>query len=383
MPRETIFTAALARFARIPFWLWGQRPFRRAHVEPFTPPQKALILKPCCVSQVMLTTPLLAALHKAYPQVRFDWAVSDWARPAIAGNPRLTEIISTGAGGLGTASWADIRDLVSRLRQEAYDICFIPSRSSLLSLIAWQAGIPQRIGLHVNGRGFAHTLAVKPPAGELHEAAVYLSLARAVGVDEETIASVGMEYHAPDLERTAVTRRLIDELDWLGDTPLIIIHPGGGTNPVRSVKEKQWPVERFVRLGNHLAKKYQAQILLVGDEGERPLTHTISGLMHASVADWGGRITLGELGALCEVADLYIGNDAGPTHVATAVGCPTLAIYGPSNPSISGPYADKGTAVTLWRKTEGEFSWEKSISVEEASAAAEKILTQHRPIKTT
>ena len=374
MPHENILTAATARLARLPFYLWGQRPF--------TPPQKALILKPCCVSQVMLTTPLLAALHKAYPQTRFDWAISDWARPAIAGNPRLTEIISTGVGGLDTASWADIRALINRLRQETYDTCFIPSRSSLLSFIAWQAGIPQRIGLHINGRGFAQTLAVKPPTGKQHEAAVYLSLARAAGIDEAMITSMGIEYHAPDLDRTAVTRRLVDELNWLGDVPLIIMHPGGGSNPVYSDKDKQWPVERFVRLGNHLAKKYQAQLLIVGDEGERPLAETISGLMYASVANWAGQITLGELGALGEVADLYIGNDAGPTHIAAAVGCPTLAIYGPSNPAISGPYAIKSPVTTLWHKFDSNFIWADGTTVKEVIAAAENLLIQHRGINT-
>lgn len=374
MPRETIFTVAIARLASVPFRLGGKRPF--------VPPRKALILKPCCISQVMLATPLLAALHKAYPECRFDWAVSDWARPAIAGNPRLTELISTGSGGLGDARWADVKALIERLRQEEYDACFIPSRSSLLSYIAWRAGIPQRIGLDRHGRGFAHTLPVKLAKSQQHEAVIYLSLAQAIGIDEAIINSAGMEYYAPDVERTAVTRRLIDELDWLGDSPLIIIHPGGGTNPVRSVKEKQWPVERFVRLGNHLAKTYQARILIVGNEGERPLAQTIRGLMHAPVANWAGRITLGELGALCEVADLYIGNDAGPTHIATAVGCPTLAIYGPSDPAISGPYSDKGTAVTLWRESEGSFSWANGVTVADAITAAEEILARHRAIKT-
>ncbi|MCB9423199.1 MAG: glycosyltransferase family 9 protein [Ardenticatenaceae bacterium] len=364
-----------ARLASIPFRLRGQRPF--------TPPQKALILKPCCVSQVMLTTPLLAALHKTYPQTRFDWAVSDWARPAIAGNPRLTELISTGSGGLGQARWRDIKILIERLRQEEYDTCFIPSRSSLLSFIAWQAGISQRIGLDVHGRGFAHTLPVKPASDKQHEAKIYLSLAEAIGIDAALINSVGMEYHAPDLERTAVTRRLIDELDWLGDTPLIIIHPGGGTNPVRTNSKKQWPVERFVRLGNHLAKKYRAQILLVGGKKERPLTETINGLMYTPAANWAGRITLGELGALGEIADLYIGNDAGPTHIAAAVGCPTLAIYGPSDPAVSGPYVVQGPVTALWHKTKTTFDWTNGVTVEETIAAAANLLRQHRSILPT
>jgi lipopolysaccharide heptosyltransferase II len=370
MPRETILTTAAAQIVRIPFRLWGKRPF--------IPPQKVLILKPCCISQVMLTTPLLAALHKAYPQARFDWAVSDWARPAIAGNPHLTELIGTGAGGLEDLSWSDIRQFIARLRQEEYDTCFIPSRSSLLALIAWRAGIPQRIGLDVNGRGFAHTLPVKPSPDEQHEAAIYLSLARAIGIDQAIVDTVGMAYYAPDLERTAVTRRLIDELNWLGDTPLIVIHPGGGVNPVHSNKEKQWPVERFVRLGNHLAKKYKAQILIVGGEGERPLAQKICGLMHATAANWAGSITLGELGALGEIASLYIGNDAGPTHIAAAVGCPTLVVYGPSNPAVSGPYAVKDPAVTLWHQYKGRFAWSDGVTVQEAVTAAESLIIDHQ-----
>ncbi|MCP4423125.1 MAG: glycosyltransferase family 9 protein [Chloroflexi bacterium] len=368
MPRETILTAAAARLARLPFWLFARRAF--------TQPQKALILKPCCVSQAMLTTPLLAALRKAHPNTRFDWAISDWARSAVAGNPRITELISTGRGGLDQSSWADIHALIERLRQEQYDTCFIPSRSSWLAYIAWRAGIPQRIGLHVNGRGFAHTLAVKPPSGEQHEALVYQSLALAAGVDAETAAASGMEYYAPDIDRTAVTRRLVDELDWLGDVPLVIMHPGGGTNPVRSNTQKQWPVERYARLGNHLTRKYEAKILLIGATEERPLAKAISGMMSATVANWAGYVKLGEVGALSEVADLYVGNDAGPTHIAAAVGCPTLAIFGPSNPAVSGPYATKGPVTTLWGKTDKPFAWDNGVTVAEATDAADKLLAR-------
>jgi len=59
MPKESIFTTTFSRLARIPFALKGERPF--------SPPEKALILKPCCVSQAMLTTPLLAALSQQSP----------------------------------------------------------------------------------------------------------------------------------------------------------------------------------------------------------------------------------------------------------------------------------------------------------------------------
>lgn len=336
----------------------------------------------------MLTTPLLAALSQAYPQTRFDWVVSAWGRPAVIGNPRITELIDAGSDDLKAAGWTAIRQLAHSLQQEAYDTCIIPSRSSTLALLAWEASIPQRIGLNINGRGFAHTIAVKPPSKSRHAADMYLSLAARMDVDAELCKSVGMEFYPPDNDRTTVTHRLVEDLDWLGDRPLVIIHPGGASNPVQSHPDKIWPAERFARLANHIGRQHKARILLVGTQEDREIATAISGMTAVPVANWAGRITLGELGGLCEVADLYIGNDTGPTHVAAAVGCPTLAIFGPSDPAVSQPYGTKGKVVALWHdwKKEGggeglPFSWNSGVTVEEAIATAEQLLNLVTPTK--
>ncbi|MBK8985366.1 MAG: glycosyltransferase family 9 protein [Chloroflexi bacterium] len=379
MPRDNWLTVAAARAAHIPFGLFGRRPF--------TPPQKVVILQPCCISQVMLTTPLLAALSNAYPQTRFDWVVGAWARPAIIGNPRLTELIDAGADNLKAAGWTAIRQLAHRLQEEAYDTCIIPSRSSTLALVAWEASIPQRIGLNVNGRGFTHTIAVKPTAQTKHAAEIYLSLAAHMGVDVGAASSVGMEFYPPDKDRTTVTHRLVEELDWLGDCPLVVIHPGGASNPQQSDPDKVWPAERFARLANHIGRQHGARILLVGTVQDREIAQSIMGMTAVPIANWAGRVSLGELGGLCEVADLYIGNDTGPTHVATAVGCPTLAIFGPSNPAVSGPYGAKGQVVALWHdwQAAGEagrpFSWDVGVAVEEAVTAVDGLLSQKTAAK--
>jgi len=371
MPRENLLTLVATRMARIPFALFADKSFK--------PPEKVLILQTCCLSQVMLATPLLAVLDKTFPDARFDWAVSDWARPAIVSNPRVTEVISTGDGNLQKRSWRQIGGLVKRLRAEQYDTCFIVSRSGLLSYIAWQAGIPQRIGLNIQSRGFAHTIAVRPPGEEKHAAAIYLSLAGAIGIEEETISGASIEYYPADRDRLAMTQRLVEGMDWLGDVPLVIMHPGGGVNPVRSEILNRWPVERFALLGNHLVRQHGARIVLVGAAEERPLAQAIAGLMATKLTNLCGEVSLGEVGALCEVADLYIGNDAGPTHVAAASGCSTLAIYGPSDPAYSKPYSAKADIIALWRdlgevEKERPFSWDIGVTVEEAIDAADTLL---------
>ncbi|NJN54047.1 MAG: glycosyltransferase family 9 protein [Anaerolineae bacterium] len=280
MPLENVATTLAARLAAIPF--------RLARQSSFTPPHKALILHPCCISQVMLATPLLAVLKRAYPYTRFDWAVSDWARPAIAGNPHLTELISTGETAVTQLSWSQVQTLIQRLRHEKYDTCFVPGRSALLAYIAWRAGIPQRIGLNVQGRGFAHTLPVSSPPGEKHAATLYLALAQAIGIDIGQEGRLPMAFYPSDAARTAVTKRLIDDLDWLGDVPLVIIHPGGGAGPTIEDKNKQWPVERLVRLGNYLVRKHKARLLLVGSQNDQALAADIVGMMPVPVANWTG-----------------------------------------------------------------------------------------------
>jgi lipopolysaccharide heptosyltransferase II len=327
---DNFLTVSAARLASVPFRLLGRRAF--------VPPKKVLILKPCCISQVMLATTLLAALSESYPQAQFDWAVTGWARPAIATNPRLSELIDTGRVGLPDRTWEDVQALVERIRQQNYDTCFVPSRSTLLCYIAWRAGSPHRLGLNATGRGFAYTVPVSSRNRQAHEAATYLSLGAAVGIEYPG----QMEFYPTDRDRSVVTELLVDEIDWLGDRPLVLIHPGGAENPVRPNQTKRWPVERFALLANHLARTVGAQVLLVGAESDRVLAEQVTGLSSAETPNLVGRLSLGELGALCEIADLYVGNDAGTTHVAAAVGCPTLAIFGPSDPAVSGPFATKG-----------------------------------------
>lgn len=362
MVQENVFITTVARVASIPFRLFGRRSFR--------PPEKALILKPCCLSHALLTTPLLAALAETYPRAQFDWALNEQARPAVASNPRLSELVDSGRVGLPGWRWQDVRSLAEQLREREYDTCIIPDCSSTLAMVAWLARIPQRVGLAGGGRGFSHTLAVRPPAEAKHVAAAYLSIARALGIESEART----EFYPSDGARAAMTQLLVDELEWLGEEPLILLHPGGGDNPWRSDGNRRWPVERFVLLGSRLVRERGARLLIVGAEGDRPLADAVAGMISAPVVNLAGRVELGEVGALCEVADLYVGNDTGPTHVAAAVGCPTVAIFGPTDRARSGPYAARGKVMALWREVEGAFSWEAGVTVAEAYEAAERLL---------
>ncbi len=363
MKEEGFLTVAAANLARVLF------KFRRRRL--FDEPHKVLILKPCCISQVMLSTPLLKVLSQTYQEARFDWAIDRWSRPAVSGNPRINRIIDTGSIFRGERTRKELSQLIAKLKAGEYDTCFAPTRSALACYIAWRAGIPQRIGLDSSGRGFAYTIPVAVPDNSTNQAMINLRLAEAVGIDIDA----GQEFYPSEQARIAITELLVDEMQWRGEQPLVIIHPGGGENPVTSDITKRWPVERFALFANRLGHELGVKIVFIGSESEQKLVNDTVGLMSAEVINIAGQLDLDQIGALAEVADLYVGNDAGATHVAAAVGCKTVAIYGPTNPLLTAPYATKGKVTVVAPKEISEpFDWDQGPTVAGVVAATTEIL---------
>jgi ADP-heptose:LPS heptosyltransferase len=113
---------------------------------------------------------------------------------------------------------------------------------------------------------------------------------------------------------------------------------------------KRWPAERFGRLAARLEAVTGATTLIVGSDSDRDVsgpTLEAARAVGASPIDLCGRLRFGELAALAARCDLYIGNDAGTTHLAAAVGARVLALFGPSAPYTYGPTARQSSAVWL------------------------------------
>lgn len=350
---------------RTPSWLVSRRPL--------TPPQRAVILQPHGVSSIMLATPLLAALGMAFPDAQFDWVVQNDAAAAVAGNPRLRRLIRL-EDNSGDSSAHAGAILVERLQRGEYDTCFLTDQAGRLGAIARRAGIPQRLGLSEAGYGQASTFMVRPPASDRHRAVHNLALAAAAGVAESDLHAAEAEFYPSDADRTAVTRWLVEDLDWLGETPLVIMHPGGVPEGTGRANQR-WPAARFARLANHLGRTHGARVILVGGPADVRIAVEVAGMVAAPVTNRAGQMGLGEVGALGEIAGLYVGNDAGPTHIAAAAGCPTLAIFGPTDPAVTAPYTRRSPVEVLRESPgSGPFSWDNGVSVEQAAAAADRLL---------
>jgi len=342
-------------------------------------PKKIIVIKPCCLGDVVLATAAIAALKVRYPQAKIDVAVGQWSQAALKNNPHIYTLIDSGAVGQGHYRWADLWGLAQKLRQQNYDLAITLDRSPLVGLLPWLAGIQHRIGLDSYGRGFAHTVRVPVPAEPRHEALIYLDCAAATGL---TTVDRSRSKFWPEFYPTEDD---VATLPPLKKKPFVIIHPSGGLNPGMQMLDKRWPVERLAALADQLSAA-GFHIVLTGVAADGPLCQKVAGqMMTATPQTLAGTLTLGQFGALCRQAQLFIGGDTGAMHLAVASGCKTLAIFGPSNPNRYAPFAPPEQGRYLWCETHlppggvgqgrvTNFSWETGVTVEEAWAACRELL---------
>jgi heptosyltransferase-2 len=109
--------------------------------------------------------------------------------------------------------------------------------------------------------------------------------------------------------------------------PLLAVHPGSGAYSVA----RRWFPERFAAVADELSCRYGLGVVLLGNEDERALADTVIGHMRRPAANLAGRTSLEELGGVLRRCALLVGNDAGVAHLASAVGTPVVAIFGPFN----------------------------------------------------
>ncbi len=327
-------------------------PHRRSLDLPARRVRRVLVLKPCCIGDVLMATPALRALRRGLPQAHIAVGVGSWSRAALEGNPDVDELIDTGMVGIrGQYSPGDVVALARRLRQGRFEAALVLDRSPVVALLPWLAGIPLRAGLDSRGRGFGLQVRVHVPRrGARHEVDLYLDVVRAVGIPVDASTEARRLRFVPAPGACAEVEQLVRSLGLAGRVPLVVIHPGGGTNPGMALALKRWPAERFGWLAARLERELGAAVVIAGAAPDREAcaqaveTAQQAGAAPANLCE---RLSFGQLAALAARCDLFIGNDAGTTHLAAAAGAPVLALFGPTAPYTYGPLAPGSAAVWL------------------------------------
>jgi len=185
------------------------------------------------------------------------------------------------------------------------------------------AGIPQRIGYARGGRKFLLTYAVPLPARNpvrLHQKFYYLDLVTALGGPSD--ASI------PELRKEIVTPATDSRIT-------VAICPGAEYGPA-----KRWPVEKFLAVARHFTAKHEARIILLGAAGDASLAAELAAQL-PEAENRVGKTSLEEFMAALANAQLVFCNDSGAMHVASVLDVPTVAIFGSTEPQLTGPLGSR------------------------------------------
>jgi ADP-heptose:LPS heptosyltransferase len=305
-----------------------------------THPQNILVIRSGALGDFILTTPVLLSLRLAFPDTVLT----------VAGHPDRIALLSDvvdHALDFDAADWAplfsdkpDTSRLTKRIAAMDLIVSFLPDSDGVFTSNLRQI---------CSGTVTSHS-PHPPNDGSVHV------------IDHLLIALDGLEIETTPAPRITPPVGM-SELE----APYIVIHPGSGGT------QKIWPTERYAQVADAFAETHRTVITsgpadreIAGALAERsPATRLLEPM------------PLTELAAVLSRADLYIGNDTGPSHLAAAVGTPTLAIFGPTDPRVWGP---RGERVAIVSSPEGVAPADRllAVTVSQVVDASKRLISQKR-----
>ena len=277
----------------------------------------SLVIQTAFLGDVVLTTPLLAALAARHGPV--DIVTTPAAATLVETHPAVRRVVAYDKRGRDRG-WAGLRDLARRLRAERYERAYLPHRSLRTAALALLARIPARIGFHDGWPFFYTEVRRHPPEG--HEVDRLLALA------EEPSAAYAPTLHpTPDDEGAAAAALAAGGIE--AGMPFVAVAPGSIWG------SKRWP--HYGALAVRIAAR--TPVVVVGGPEDAGLGDEIvrtvqDGQGRSRAVNVCGKLTLRQSAALIGRAALLVTNDSAPLHVATAMGTPIVAVFGPTLPEF-------------------------------------------------
>jgi lipopolysaccharide heptosyltransferase II len=308
--------------------------------EPHARYQRILLTRMRFIGDIVLTTPVIRSVRAACPDAHIAYMGERDAVSLLEGNPFLDEIIPYDYSRSGVLEQVRVGFLLRERRFDLVVDLFGNPRSALLTRLS---GAPVRVGPDRRDRGRLYTIRVaddgKPKT--------------AVEFHNQYIAAAGIPPVASKTELflTAEERRdAVSYLRWIcgeGKTldparPIVGIHPGA-TWPA-----KRWLPERFAELADTVRAKLGAHVIITAGPGDAEAVSAL-GTSAVSAPSILNVLPLRQLAAVISCCSVFVSNDAGPMHIAAALGVPTVGIFGPGEDSIWFPY-DPAAGHTPLRK---------------------------------
>lgn len=337
-----------------------------------------LIIKPSSLGDVVRAFPIFNSLRFRFPQARISWLIRPDCAGILHNLTGLDEILEFDRKrfsriGRSVAVTRDFICFLKHLRQKKFDLVLDLQGLFRSGFISWQTKAQTRIGL-ANARELApifytHKVPVCP--GE-HIVDSLWHVAEELGMgDDKKVFQLAID---PDSQKSA--RELLTQTGLPPDKNYVALLIGG------TEAAKRWPIEQFARLADGLRDRHNlASVLLGHGQVEGALAQEIVQASQSKVANLVGQTNLQQLLAVLNSAQLVVGNDSGPLHLAAALEVDLISLYGPTNPAVVGPFGHLDSVIEAGKGVPRQGRYSKhpahrieAISLEEVTDAIDQKL---------
>lgn len=327
-----------------------------------TDAKKILVIKLCCIGDIIQTTPSLRAMKESGAQIHY--LCIGWVSELVDMIPFVSKKFV-----INTSSLSSVINTIAALRREKYDLVVNFHRDAKSYLFAATLGAKYRAGFNWKGQGwFLNSKFTFDPMA--HESLRYLSIVRGLGYPVNNELT---EIKAPAKAEIKGKKK-------------IGLFPGGGKNPGTTMTTKRWATESFVELAGKLQAGGYSVYFIGGELDADVLRDAECGVRNAEFVM---TKNLEQLAGVLSAMDVVVAGDTGPLHMAAALGVKTIGLFGPTSSDLVGPRGTKN--INIWKKIEcapcyepgtvhyGEFlkcadnRCMKVITVDEVATAVEKI----------
>ncbi|PIE35768.1 lipopolysaccharide heptosyltransferase II [candidate division KSB3 bacterium] len=281
-----------------------------------------LIIRFSSIGDIVLTTPVVRAVRRAFPQARVDFLTKQAFTELLETSPHLDRVHAYDR----RYHAQRLRQLGTSLRKNRYDLC---------------------IDLHNNLRSHLFRFLIRPRKTVTYSKQI---------LRRTLLVKAGLNYYADIIQVPDRYLRPLAQFNIVGDSHGLELfpteahythvqaifqqehldeeEPAIGLGPVASFPLKQWPIEKFVALGKLLAHQHQARIIIFGGPHDRDIGETIAKQLPNAPIVLCGHVSLLESAAALTRCAVFIGNDTGTVHIATAMQTPVVVVFGPTSEEL-------------------------------------------------
>lgn len=294
-------------------------------------PKNIIVRMPNWLGDLIMATPILADLRNHWPAAKITAMCQGQIGTLLAEDPHLDEIFSFRKPS-GWIHHRHISDILNPLKQGKYDLGILLTNSFSSAWWFWRGEVDNRVGYATHCRSFLLDCAVRYSSDyeTQHQVVTYKQLLQPFGIP---ISDTAPCLYLTEEEKEAA-RQGLENCGVTQNHVIVGVNPGAAFGSA-----KCWLPDRFRRVVERILENPKTVVIFFGDETGCELVNDITAGLPERVINLAGKTTLRELMAFIQECDVFLTNDSGPMHMASALGIPLVALFGSTSDVTTGPYS--------------------------------------------